>query len=81
MQVRVRLMLTRKVLLLCGLMGVSLGGWAQTNTGRLLGTVYDQSGALVSGASVVVVDTATRRERNAQSAADGTFVQIGRAHV
>lgn len=53
---------------------VSLPGWAQTNTGRLLGTVYDAAGAVVPGAAVVVTDTLTNKERTLISDETGSFI-------
>jgi hypothetical protein len=36
---------------------ICLPAYSQGNTGRILGTVYDQSGATVAGSTVAVVDT------------------------
>ena len=36
---------------------ISLPAFSQGNTGRILGTVYDQSGGTVAGATVSVIDT------------------------
>ncbi|HXA65140.1 MAG TPA: hypothetical protein VNV82_08315, partial [Bryobacteraceae bacterium] len=41
----------------CLMLGVSVPANSQTTTGRILGTVSDQSGAAVAGATVVVTDT------------------------
>src|SRR5215208_3145796 len=45
---------------------------AQSNTGRLLGTVSDPSG-VIPGATVVVTDTKTGKERTIVASDDGTF--------
>src|SRR5262249_25635372 len=45
---------------------------AQSNTGRLVGTVSDASGVL-PGASVVVTDKNTGRERTVVTSGDGSF--------
>lgn len=45
---------------------------AQTNTGRLIGTVASSDG-VISGASVTVKDDKTGRERTVTSGGDGTF--------
>jgi len=46
---------------------------AQEATGRIVGTVYDQSGAVVPGAHVVVTNTATHVSRETVAASDGTY--------
>src|ERR1700756_1596711 len=48
--------------------------FSQSNTGRMVGTVYDPSGAVVPGAAVVVTDNATKRARNAVSDEAGSFL-------
>jgi hypothetical protein len=45
----------------------------QTFRGTILGTVTDQSGAVVSGATITVKNTATGLERSAQTSADGSY--------
>ena len=49
---------------------------AQTD-GRIVGTVRDQSGALVRGATVTVVNQGTGQSRTALSNDDGYFVVTG----
>jgi hypothetical protein len=55
--------------------------FAQTFRGTVLGTVTDSSGAVVSGATVKVKNTATGVERTTQTSAEGTYavpeLQIG----
>jgi carboxypeptidase family protein len=46
---------------------------AQTFRGTILGTVTDQSGAVVSGATVKVKNVNTGQERTTQTSADGTY--------
>src|SRR5262245_34869349 len=46
--------------------------FAQTNTGRLVGTVASSDG-VISGANVTVTDDKTGKERSVVSAGDGTF--------
>lgn len=46
---------------------------AQTETGRIQGTVTDQSGAAVAGATVKITATATNREVTVQSNEDGSY--------
>jgi hypothetical protein len=50
-----------------------IAGLAQTNTGRLVGTVYDQAGAVVPGAAIVVTDARTNKERSSVSDESGSF--------
>ena len=46
----------------------------QSNTGRMIGIVFDQTGAVVPGASVVVTEIDTQKERKAVTDIDGSFV-------
>ena len=46
---------------------------AQTFRGTVLGTVTDSSGAVVSGANVVVRNVNTGQERTTQTSADGSY--------
>lgn len=46
---------------------------AQSNTGGLVGTVSDQQGALIAGATVTIVDSATGKERTLQTDSSGGF--------
>lgn len=48
-------------------------GVAQTNTGRLIGSVYDAASAVVPGATVVATDTRTEKERTVTTDAEGAF--------
>jgi carboxypeptidase family protein/TonB-dependent receptor-like protein len=47
--------------------------FAQSNTGSLVGTVVDQQGSVVAGATVVVTDNSTSKERTLETSGDGTF--------
>jgi hypothetical protein len=60
----------------CSLVVVLLAGYviAQTDTARLVGTVTDSSGAVVSGATVTVTNTGTARAVSAQTSGDGGYV-------
>jgi hypothetical protein len=49
-------------------------GLAQSTAGRVLGSVTDQSGAAVAGASVVVTDTQRGTSRNVATDASGDYV-------
>src|SRR5437016_6082336 len=57
-------------LLMCLLALTAIG---QQTTGSLNGTVNDPSGAVVAGATVTAVNTATGAERSAVSSSTGTF--------
>ena len=46
---------------------------AQTETGRIQGTVSDQAGAVVAGATVSVTDAATNRNVKVQTDQDGNY--------
>lgn len=59
------------VLILCLL---AASAFAQSNTGSLVGTVVDQQGAVVGGATVVVTDNGTGKERTVQTTGEGTFI-------
>src|SRR5262245_42159438 len=50
----------------------ALSALGQSNTGRLVGTVSDSSGVL-PGATVVVTDKNTARERTVSTSGDGSF--------
>ena len=59
---------------------------AQTTTGRILDTVHDQSGAAITGASIVVTDVQRGGTRTTSTDESGNYLvpalpQIGRAHV
>ena len=58
------------LLTLCLLAGTVI---AQVSTGTLVGTVVDQNGSTVAGATVEVTDNATNKVRTVQASTDGTF--------
>ncbi|HZI49149.1 MAG TPA: TonB-dependent receptor [Pyrinomonadaceae bacterium] len=47
--------------------------FGQVSTGTLVGTVVDQNGGAVAGATVEVTDNATHKVRTVQASTDGTF--------
>jgi len=56
---------------------LSLPAYPQGNTGRILGTVTDQSGGYVAGATVTVTDVARGTNRNLITDDAGGYVAIG----
>src|SRR5580700_5295938 len=46
---------------------------AQDATGRVLGTVYDQQGAVIGGAQITVTNTATHVSRTAATDNEGHY--------
>jgi len=62
--------------LLSAVLLFSVPAFPQGNTGRILGTVTDQSGGYVSGATVTVVDVARGTSRTISTDSTGTYVVI-----
>src|SRR6202171_6207242 len=60
--------------IICLLLAVAVPLISQTTTGRILGTVSDQSGATVAGAAVVVTDVQRGTTRAVASDASGDYV-------
>src|SRR5260370_41675699 len=60
-------------LVLAVLLLVPVAAPAQGDNGKISGTVKDQNGAVVPGASVTVINDRTGDERNATTNTDGTF--------
>src|SRR6266436_7509739 len=60
--------------LICLMLAVAVPLTSQTTTGRILGTVSDQSGAAVAGAAVVVTDVQRGTTRAVASDASGDYV-------
>ncbi len=52
---------------------IAATAFAQTDTGKISGTVKDQNGAIVPGANITVTDTRTGLERSAKANDDGFF--------
>ncbi|MCM3871259.1 MAG: carboxypeptidase regulatory-like domain-containing protein [Pyrinomonadaceae bacterium] len=59
---------------IAALLLVQLPAQAQTDQGRITGTVRDQNGALVPGASIVVKNDRTGEERTATANGDGVYI-------
>ncbi len=64
--------MTTKVLL-SFLLLIGFNAWAQNSTGRMIGVITDPSGAVISGAKVVVTNAATNIRSETVSGADGTY--------
>src|SRR5579863_7528416 len=54
----------RVLLSVVGILLISASLFAQSNQGRILGTVRDQSGGIIAGATVTVTDTLKGVSRN-----------------
>lgn len=54
------------------ILSLFFGAIAQSNTGRIVGTVAD-AGGVIAGATIVITDNKTQRERTVVSSDDGTF--------
>ncbi|MGB7584520.1 MAG: TonB-dependent receptor [Terriglobales bacterium] len=64
----------RATLVLLAVVAMAAAVFAQTFRGTILGTVTDQSGAVISGAKISVKNTNTGLERTTQTSADGSYV-------
>jgi hypothetical protein len=62
-----------RVLLAIGLLAGWSGLWAQSDTGRVTGTVADSTGALIPGATVTLTNTDTNVVQSRPSGPDGAF--------
>ena len=60
-------------LVLSAFLLVQVAAFAQSDTGNLSGTVKDQNGAIVLGATVTAKNQRTGEERTATTNTDGTF--------
>ena len=67
------------------LLGTASAGFAQLTTADILGTVTDATGAVISGASVTIVNLDTNEQRTAMTNASGeyqvTLLPVGRYSV
>jgi Carboxypeptidase regulatory-like domain len=61
------------ILTLVGLFLAHTVALAQTDTGRIVGTVMDQNGGIIPGATVTVKNNRTDEERIAVTTAEGQF--------
>jgi len=78
----VRRVLTNMLVMLVGIMSVSvIALYAQVDTGSILGTVTDSSGALLGGATVTLTNEGTNAALTTTAAPDGSYtfspVRIG----
>ena len=62
------------LLMLVALVITNQTGYAQTDQGRIVGTVRDQNGALVPGANVVVKNDRTGEKRTATANGEGVYI-------
>src|SRR5438132_4479012 len=66
-------MFTCTVAMLAVVLFASIAVFAQSDTGSITGTVRDQNGAIVPGASITAKNQRTGEERSTTSNTDGTF--------
>src|SRR5262249_54050932 len=62
------------ILLICVFLFGSFALWAQSSQGRILGTVTDQSGAVVANAKITITNTNTNASRELITNAAGDYV-------
>ncbi len=70
---RPSLVATRLLVLLLVVLAICLPGMAQSTAGRVLGSIADQSGAAVAGATVVVTDAERGTSRNLTTDEAGAY--------
>ncbi len=74
-----------KCLIICGLLLSGNAALAQTTNGRLVVTVKDQTGAVIAGANVKIINEGTNQEVDATTNESGTLISpllpIGRYKV
>jgi hypothetical protein len=64
----------RIILTLCLLVVADISAFGQSITGRIIGTVHDQSGAAIGGATVTVADVQRGTSRTVTTGAEGEYV-------
>ncbi|MGE0129208.1 MAG: TonB-dependent receptor [Blastocatellales bacterium] len=64
----------RSLLVVCWLTSALHAAFAQSATATLTGTVTDESGAVVAGATVTITDSAKQLERQVTTNSDGFFI-------
>src|SRR3984957_6074119 len=67
-------MKNKGMVLLMAMFGFSVVASAQTDTGRLVGTVTDASGAVIDGATITVTNRGTARSITAETNTTGAYV-------
>jgi hypothetical protein len=64
----------RVILTLCLMVVAGISAFGQSTTGRIIGTVRDQSGAAINGATVTVADVQRGTTRTVTTGAEGEYV-------
>src|SRR5690242_7127671 len=64
----------RKAALAMGAVLFSLAGWAQMNTGQIVGIVKDPSGDVIPKAAVTATEQATQRKFTAETSDTGQYL-------
>ena len=72
----------RILMVLLMVMSITVGAKAQSDTGRVVGTVADSTGAYIPGATVTLtnVDTGVTETRTTGGAGEFTFPALPRGH-
>jgi outer membrane receptor protein involved in Fe transport len=65
---------SKSLVMLLALFLLTVGAFAQTETGQISGTITDQNGAVVSGAKLTVTNAQTGSVRSVVSSGNGTYV-------
>ena len=64
----------RTLLIVCALILGTSAGMAQVDTGTILGTVKDQTGAVIPDAKVTIVNQGTGESVSTTTRSDGTYI-------
>ncbi len=64
------------IIVACVLIVISSMAWAQVSTGRVSGTVSEDTGALIPGAEITITNVDTGRTRSAVSDDEGRYVAV-----
>ncbi len=78
-------MKSRFLVVLVLLLGLSVAALAQSDAGRVVGTITDSTGAVVSNATVAITDVGTGRKVSVTTGAAGEYavnaLPVGKYHI
>ena len=77
LQARVRKLLSYDARILMLMLLLSTSAIGQVDRGQIAGTVTDDSGAVVPGATVMATNLASNSHRSVQSSATGSYILVG----